>query len=106
MKTSFSQKVYRLTKQIPQGKVATYGQIARLLGQPRAARAVGNALHHNPYRTVPCHRVVNREGKLAENFGDRGWQGHRARLLKEGLKFKTQKQVDLKAHQWKGISKA
>lgn len=98
MKSAFAEKVYRITKQIPRSRVATYGQIARLMGKPKAARAVGNALHCHHDPNVPCHRVVNREGKLALNFGDRGWQGQRGRLLREGIKFKTEKQVDLKKH--------
>jgi len=56
--TLFEQKVYAIVRQIPRGKVATYGAIARALGNPRAARAVGNALNKNRFRDVPCHRVV------------------------------------------------
>jgi len=55
------EKVYEIVKKIPAGKVATYGQIARLLGTPERAKIVGWALHKNPYYgEVPCHRVVNR----------------------------------------------
>ena len=58
----FYQKVYDVTSRIPSGKVATYGQIAALCGNPRAARAVGNALHRNPFpETVPCFRVDLKE---------------------------------------------
>ena len=61
----FFQRVYEVVKQIPLGKVATYGQIARLVGNPRSSRQVGWALHVNPEPFItPCHRVVNREGKL------------------------------------------
>ncbi len=74
----------------------TYGQIAAKLGKPKAARAVGNALHNNPDpKTIPCHRVVNREGRLAPNFAGKGWQEHKRRLLKEGVKFKEGNHVDL-----------
>ena len=53
--------MYNIVKRIPQGNVATYGQIARLLGVPRKSKIVGWALHSNPYNgIVPCHRVVNR----------------------------------------------
>lgn len=56
---NFYEKVYAVVKQIPKGKVATYGQIALLCGNPRAARAVGYALHCNPEPgIIPCHRVV------------------------------------------------
>ena len=92
----FSEKVYQVTKQIPPGKVASYGQIAKIIGQSKAARAVGNCLHHNPDpKTIPCHRVVNREGRLALNFAGKGWQEQRRRLLKEGVEFKDKNHVDL-----------
>ena len=63
--THFQQKVYALINKIPQGKVATYGQVAKLVGKPKAARAVGMALKNNPTPiTVPCHRVVGSDGSL------------------------------------------
>jgi O-6-methylguanine DNA methyltransferase len=62
---SFNQKVWALCARIPAGKVCTYGDIARKLGAPGAARAVGNALNKNPYSPqVPCHRVVGSTGAL------------------------------------------
>ena len=62
---NFNQKVWALCAQIPAGRVATYGQIAKALGSPGAARAVGNALNKNPYApAVPCHRVVGSNGSL------------------------------------------
>lgn len=91
---SFSKKVYQIVKQIPSGKVSTYGQIAAKLGKPRAVRAVGNALHHNPDpRAIPCYRVVNQEGRLAPGFREQ-----KGKLLKEGIKFKDKNHVDLKKH--------
>ena len=61
--TDFERAVYDAVKRIPEGKVATYGQIARLAGYPGSARAVGNALHKNPdEKNIPCHRVVNASG--------------------------------------------
>ena len=66
---SFFARVYDAVKRIPKGKVATYGQIALLAGSPRAARVVGWALHNNPEPgVIPCHRVVNRHGRLAPAF--------------------------------------
>lgn len=66
---SFYNVVYDKVKQIPKGKVATYGQIAVLCGSSRASRAVGYALHFNPEPgVIPCHRVVNRFGALAPEF--------------------------------------
>ncbi len=97
MGKTFSEEVYQTIRQIPPGKVATYGQIAKKLGEPKAARAVGNAPHHNPdLKIIPCHRVVNQEGRLALNFAGKSWREHKRRLLKEGVRFKDKKQVDLK----------
>jgi methylated-DNA-protein-cysteine methyltransferase-like protein len=92
----FSEKVYQAVRQIPKGKVATYGQVAVAAGRPLAARAVGSALHQNPYPEVPCHRVVNAQGRLAPNFGKGGYLEQKRRLLAEGVRFKSEKRVDLK----------
>ncbi len=61
--TKFSEKVYQMVKLIPKGKVSTYKDIALALGT-KAYRAVGNALNKNPYKTVPCHRIVKSDGSL------------------------------------------
>ena len=92
---SFTERVYQVVKQIPRGKVVTYSQVAVAAGHPLAARAVGNALHRNPYPDVPCHRVVNAGGGLAPSFGKGGWQEQKRLLLAEGLDFKKEKTVDL-----------
>jgi len=61
--TRFEEKVYRAVKMIPKGEVRTYGWVAKQIGNPNAARAVGNALNKNPYPIiVPCHRVVAKNG--------------------------------------------
>lgn len=78
--------MYALVRQIPKGMVATYGQIAWALGSPKAARAVGTALHHNPDPDLtPCYRVVNRLGQLSTAcvFGGEDWQ--RGCLEAEGV---------------------
>lgn len=63
--TAFAQRVYAVTRRIPRGTVATYAQVAAAIGCPRAARAVGNALHRNPTPgPVPCHRVVRSDGTI------------------------------------------
>jgi methylated-DNA-[protein]-cysteine S-methyltransferase len=78
---SFNERVWALTARIPRGRVTTYGAIARALGQPCAARAVGQALHRNPYAPqVPCHRVVGADGRLT---GFAGGLDHKRRLLAE-----------------------
>ncbi|MCM1043371.1 MAG: MGMT family protein, partial [Corallococcus sp.] len=83
--SGFFEKVYQVTKQIPSGKVATYGQIARLCGNARMSRQVGWALHVNPeFGVIPCHRVVNREGKLAPAFAFGGADVQRDMLESEG----------------------
>ena len=110
--TEFTQKVFHIVSRIPRGKVATYGQIAMLLGDPHCSRAVGNALHQNrdPVR-VPCHRVVNGEGRLAREFGMGGPTVQKERLETEGVavtwerdpgKGKTPYRVDLGAYGWDG----
>ena len=87
MKDSIFQMVYELVKQIPPGKVSTYGQIAFLLGNPRLSRVVGYALHGNRDPEVPCHRVVNRKGELASAFLVNGVQEQRLLLEIEGVPF-------------------
>ena len=86
---NFADKVYEAVAHIPYGMVTTYGEIANLAGYPGAARAVGNALHNNPYEgIIPCHRVVNAQGKLAENFCFDGPEEQARRLEDEGVKVK------------------
>ena len=97
----FYDRVYDLVARIPEGKVCTYGRIAAALGIPGGARAVGNALHVNPYMgLVPCHRVVNASGKTADNFGFGGDKKQREMLLKEGVPFLDERHVDLKKCLW------
>lgn len=91
--TSFQKAVYRTTRKIPKGKVATYGQIARFIGSPKATRAVGNALNSNPFAPkVPCHRVVNSDGKIG-GFAF-GIDKKSTLLRKEGVRVKDGKIVD------------
>ncbi len=93
------EKIYEVVKSIPKGKVATYGQVARVVGNPRLARVVGYALHANPDpENIPCHRVVNREGKLAESFVFGGSEVQRQRLRAEGIIFENDGRVDLQKY--------
>jgi len=97
---TFREKVYNLTKKIPKGKVATYGQIARLVGSPNAARAVGVCMKVNPHAPhTPCHRVVARDGRLTGYSGEGGISGKKAMLVSEGVYFKGGK-VDLARCLW------
>ena len=99
---SFYDKVYNAVKQIPYGKVATYGQIAAICGSPRASRAVGYALHFNPDpASIPCHRVVNRFGCLAKSYAFGGIEQHKHRLMQEGVKVSDDNVVDLSEYLWK-----
>ncbi len=95
MKNSFKLQVYELVKRIPKGKVMTYGQIAQKLGRPKAARAVGNILHQNTSLQIPCHRVVNRKGRIACHFAHGGEKKQRQLLFEEGVKFKDKFYVNL-----------
>lgn len=98
---SFYDVVYEIVQQIPKGKVATYGQIAIIAGSPRASRAVGYALHFNPMPgIIPCHRVVNREGRLAPAFAFGGEDAQRNLLLGENVEVNDENQVDLKKYLW------
>ena len=86
-------------KSIPEGKVATYGQVALLAGNPRWARVVGYALHVNPEPgTIPCHRVVNREGRVAPGFAFGGEGVQRQLLESEGIVFETDGRIDLEKY--------
>lgn len=99
---SVFEKIYDVVCKIPEGKVATYGQVALLSGNPRWARVVGYALHNNPAPgVIPCHRVVNREGKTAEAFVFGGGTAQRELLEKEGIKFNDDGCIDLKVYGWK-----
>ncbi len=98
----FFKCVYALAKQIPRGKVVTYGQIARLLGSPRSARVVGWAMHGNPEGSgVPWHRVVQQGGSLSPSACV-AEPGRQRRLLeREGVAFRLDGRIDMEAHQWR-----
>lgn len=91
----FAQNVYNMVRMIPYGKVTTYGRIAVLIGFPNHARGVGKALKFAP-EGLPCHRVVNHQGRLAP-----GWSEQRKLLEQEGVLFKENGCVDLKRFLWR-----
>jgi methylated-DNA-protein-cysteine methyltransferase-like protein len=104
VKQTFKDKVYTLTKQIPKGKVATYGQLAKLAGSPGAARAVGMFMKTNPIpEIVPCYKVVASDGSLTGYSAGEGITTKKEKLLKDGVKFRKNK-VDLPMSQWSGAS--
>ena len=93
------EKIYEVVKSIPKGKVATYGQVALLAGNPRWARVVGYALHANPEPgIIPCHRVVNCEGRVAPSFAFGGESVQRQLLESEGIVFESDGRIDLKKY--------
>ena len=97
---TFKELVYQETKKIPKGKVATYGQIARLAGKPKAARAVGALMRSNPNAPIiPCHRVVAADGSLNGYFGLKKLPKKKIMLLEEGVFFAGEK-VDLSKSLW------
>lgn len=97
----FFEIVYELVRTIPKGKVATYGQIARLAGNKRMSRQVGWALHVNPQPYItPCHRVVNKSGRLAPAFAFGGEEVQKQLLLSEGVTFKDEYTVDMEKCLW------
>ena len=89
-------EILSVVEEIPAGQVATYGQIARLIGKDQNARRVGKVLSMvERYGEYPCHRVVNYAGRLAP-----GWTEQAELLLREGVPLKRPDYVDLKQYQW------
>jgi len=100
--TGFFKEVYDIVARIPEGKVATYGQIAAMLGNPRAARTVGWAMASAPsHLRLPCHRVVNREGRLSPDWVFGGYEAQRAELEAEGVLFRRDGRIDMKKCLWR-----
>ena len=97
----FSEKVFAVVRRIPRGTVATYGQIARMIGAPRSARYVGYALRANPEpgadpSSIPCHRVVFKDGRLIPGYEAEQYKS----LRSEGVKFNRDKTVKMDEFQW------
>ena len=113
MKKSFKEQVFEKVRKIPRGKVSTYGSIAETLGKRRWSRQVGWALHQNKQslrfsaspaglrdQKTPCHRVVDRNGRLAPNFAFDGAVEQKRRLEAENVKFRDKMHVDLEECLW------
>ncbi len=93
----FAYQVLSVVEEIPEGCVATYGQIAQLIGCPKNSRLVARVLSHAEYYgEFPCHRVVNHAGRLAP-----GWPEQALLLRTEGVSLKDESHVDLKQFQWR-----
>ncbi len=100
--SDLSVRIVAAVKRIPRGKVATYGQIARLAGLPGHARLVGYALHRLPEGSpVPWHRVVNRKGRISLASDPSAGPLQRELLESEGVVFDAAGAIDLDLHQWR-----
>lgn len=89
-------EILSVVEEIPEGNVATYGQLARLTGREKNSRLVGRVLSMAElYGDYPCHRVVNHAGRLAP-----GWDMQKQLLLDEGVELKDENHVDIKKYQW------
>lgn len=96
---SLFDQVYEVVRQIPKGKVMTYGGVARRIGT-KDTRKVGYALHANPDPDTPCHRVVNKDGGLAKSYAFGGWEKQKEKLVSEGVVFTSERNVDLAKCLW------
>lgn len=96
MREQLIYEILSVVEEIPQGKVASYGQIARLIGREKNARLVGKVLSLSQhYGNYPCHRVTNHKGQLAPHFSEQ-----RELLEEEGVGFKLNGCVDMEKYQW------
>jgi len=97
---SFSERVKDVIKKVPKGKVATYGQIAALAGNTRAARQVVRILHSSSEKDkLPWHRIVNRQGRIALKPGY-GYEIQRELLRQEGVRFDENDTIDFDRYLW------
>lgn len=96
-------RIYAAVRRIPRGRVATYGDVARLAGMPRQPRLVGYALHATPEGVrIPWHRVVNAQGKISTGRGVAGGElPQRFRLEREGIVFGPNGGIPLETYRWK-----
>lgn len=96
----FSKQVIKIIKRIPAGKVATYGQIATLAGNNKAARQISRILHSSSGKyELPWHRVINRKGKISLNPGD-GYELQKMLLENEKIQFDKNDRIDLSRFGW------
>lgn len=101
---SLSQRIKDIIKKIPRGKVATYGQIATMAGNPLAARQVVRILHSSSRKEkLPWHRVINSKGRISLQPGF-GYEEQKSKLIKEGIKFDKSGRIDFALFMWTGKS--
>jgi len=97
------ERIYDVVKRIPKGKVASYGTVAAMAGNPRWARVVGYALHSNPEPiAIPCHRVVTKDGRVSVAFAFGGENMQRLLLSEEGIEFLDNGNIDMNKYEWLG----
>ena len=96
MAKTFNEQVYEVVARIPYGRVATFGQIAQMIGRPRCARFVGYASNNRASWHLPWHRVVFKDGVLNPNMPDNQYRA----LKSEGVKFTADKTVIMSEYQW------
>lgn len=102
MTNSWNQKVWDLVRTIPKGRVASYGQLATMLGAPRKARHVGYALHQTPDDLVlPWHRVINSRGEISFENRTEAYMLQRAMLEAEAVRFSEKGRIDMKKFGWR-----
>ncbi len=100
--TGFFKKVWAIVAHVPIGSIVTYGQVAALLGNPRAARTVGWALHSTPHHIdIPWHRVINSKGRISTDCGEHSPDLQRRLLEHEGIEFDARGYVDVDRYQWR-----
>lgn len=98
----FTSNAVEIIRRIPRGKVATYGSVAAMAGNKRAARQVVRVLHiYSKKEGLPWHRVINREGKISLKKGE-GYERQKSLLEKEGIQFDRLGSVDLERYLWTG----
>ncbi len=100
MGTEFTENVINIIQQIPYGKVATYGLIAKMAGSPKASRQVSYILHSmSSKHDLPWHRIVNSSGMISLKHG-RGYEEQKELLLSEGISFNEKDRIDLDEYLW------
>ncbi|MBL8525114.1 MAG: methylated-DNA--[protein]-cysteine S-methyltransferase [Betaproteobacteria bacterium] len=109
MNDDFRAAVYAMVKKVPKGKVATYGQIAALVGHPRHSRHVGFALSSMPMSVkIPWHRIINSAGRISlrrRNWDSGGDDLQKVLLEAEGVRFSAEGKVNLRVYRWEGAPK-
>lgn len=96
------ERIYEVVKKIPKGRVASYGAVAAMAGNPRWSRVVGYALHVNPDpENIPCYRVVTKDGRLSEAFAFGGINIQRELLERDGVKFDSDGRVIMSEYAWR-----